>query len=135
MKHEWKWMTESEKQNRLRDNALIAAFAPKNYDNILEDIQEYYDRRGLKWPTTEEAILWANTEAGEVAEQLVNESGGWIRNNPDEDPGYSEDKLMEELADQVFMLLVAGMVSGYDLLDIMRRKFDRKLKLKELNND
>ena len=87
----------------------------------------YYEKRGLRWPTLDEALQWAHTESGEVTELLLARTSGWVRNNPEKHEDFSETKLMEEIADQVFMLLVAGMVSGYNVLDVMMNKMQRKL--------
>jgi len=97
-------------------------------------IYSYYVGRNLRWPTLEEALQWANSESGEVSEQLLARQPGWVRNNPEKHPEFSKEKLFEEIADQVFMLLVAGMVEGYDILTIMQKKMQRKLEELNLNS-
>ena len=117
------------KQERLHRNARSIAYANNNYasNTILYGILRYYENRGLRWPTSEEALEWANTESGEVSELLLARVPGWVRNNPENKKPFEEYDLMEEIADQVFMLLVAGMVNGYDVLKIMETKMENKL--------
>jgi hypothetical protein len=119
----------SERQDILRGKAERASYDhPEIPEDIIPKIVRYYGERELRWPTFEEAREWAKTEEGEVSEQWLARIPGWVRNNPLDHKPFSEEQMIEELADQVFMLLVAGMVKGYNLLDVMNRKMDRKLK-------
>ena len=111
------------KQKRLEE----VAKKPAARRLILSEIYHYFKVRGLRWPTAEQALQWAHTESGEVAEQLLAQQPGWIRNNPENKDEYSEEKFLEEISDQVLMLLVAGMVMGYDILEVMHDKMNRKL--------
>jgi hypothetical protein len=117
------------KQEILHRKARSVAYANNNYasNTILYGILRYYENRRLRWPTFEESLEWANTESGEVSELLLARVPGWVRNNPENKKPFEEYDLMEEIADQVFMLLVAGMVSGYDILKIMDTKMENKL--------
>jgi hypothetical protein len=114
-------------QNELEKKAWSAAFNARKGRRILLMIHDYYVRRKYRWPTLEEALQWAHTESGEVSEQLLARRPGWVRNNPDDHSEYSEEKLIEEIADQIFMLIVAGMVEGHDVLTVMQTKLERKL--------
>jgi len=111
---------------RKAEETAITSYGNNSY--LLAFIVDYYRLRNLKWPTVEEALMWAQTESGEVYEQLLAREGGWVRNNPDEHEEYDRKKLAEEISDQILMLLVAGMVDGFDILQIMRDKMERKLK-------
>jgi len=91
-----------------------------------ELIKSYYEVRGLKWPTIEQAMMWAQTELAEVYELLLARDGGWSRNNPESHQGFDKDALAEELGDSIMMLIVAGLVEGVDPLAALREKVERK---------
>lgn len=91
-------------------------------------IKNYYEIRGLKWPTVEQAMMWAQTELAEVYEILLARESGWIRNNPERHTDSNlSDNLAEELGDAIMMLSVAGIVSGVDPLAALREKIERKI--------
>lgn len=85
-------------------------------------IREHYRVRKLKWPTLEEALMWAQTELAEVYELLLAKEGGWVRNNPDKHVAYSDEALAKELGDVILMLLVAGIAADVDPLVAMIKK-------------
>jgi len=89
-------------------------------------IDAYYRCRGLKWPTTEQALMFAQTELGEVYELLLARESGWVRNNPDDKPEYSDQALAEELGDTVMMLIVAGLAAGVDPIEALLDKMEEK---------
>lgn len=93
---------------------------------IVERIKGYYQLRGLKWPTTEEALMWLQTELAEVYELLLAKAGGWIRNNPDSKEVYIDDRLAEELGDVIMMAIVAGVQSNVDPITALLNKIQRK---------
>ena len=99
---------------------------------INELIREHYRVRKQKWPTLEEALMWAQTELAEVYELLLAKEGGWVRNNPDKHPPYSDEALAEELGDAILMLLVAGYVTDVDPLVAMIKKIKAAI-TKEMN--
>jgi len=92
----------------------------------ISTIHEYYTARGLVYPTAEQALMWAMTELGEAADELLRKTK-WIRNNPAKETDYDNDKFVEELGDTMMMLMVAGMVSGKDPLKAMEEKIRRKI--------
>jgi NTP pyrophosphatase (non-canonical NTP hydrolase) len=94
---------------------------------LLHLVDEYYVKRGLKWPTSQQAVLWAITELGEVCELLLSREGGWVRNNPDDKEGFSSARVAEELGDVIMMCVVAGMVLGENPLGHLESKMRRKL--------
>ena len=85
-------------------------------------IREHFRVKKAKWPTVEEALMWTQTELAEVYELLLAKEGGWVRNNPDKHPPYSDEALAEELGDAIYMLMVAGMVANVDPLVSMIEK-------------
>lgn len=113
----------------LKAKAGSLALTSDEYSDIYLKIFSYFSKRNLKWPTTDQAIKWAHTESGEVFEQLLAKDVGWVRNHPDMHEEFSEEKLVEEIGDQIFMLIVASMVMGWDVLQVMSDKMERKLEL------
>jgi len=104
----------------------------RKVQTINELIREHYRVRKQKWPTLEEALMWAQTELAEVYELLLAKEGGWVRNNPDKHPPYSDEALAEELGDAILMLLVAGYVTDVDPLVAMIKKIKAAI-TKEMN--
>ena len=98
-----------------------------NSGYLYKAIGEYYALRGLKWPDTDEALMWVITEYAEVMELMLAKKGGWVRNNPDDHQGYSREAFAEELGDVIFMLIVAGMVEGVDPIGAMFDKMASKI--------
>ncbi len=96
--------------------------------NLAQIITNYYELRGLKWPTAEEAMMWAETEMGEVYEILLAQKGGWVRNNPEDHTASSADELGTELGDVIMMLMVAGIVQGTDPITCLTNKMERKIR-------
>lgn len=95
---------------------------------LVELVREYYNKRGLKWPTFDEAMKFVHTELAEVYELDLARIGGFIRNHPENKPQFSKEALAEELGDAIFMLIVAGEVEGVDPLEAMENKMKRKMK-------
>lgn len=106
-------------KSQLSDNDTVA-------DEVMEMVCEYYRIRNYKWPTMDEALYWFHSEIGEVYELLLAKSGGWVRNNPNDHPPYSDEHFEEELGDGILMLLVTGRVSGVNPLRAMFSKMVRK---------
>jgi len=77
-------------------------------------VRQYYERRGLKWPTMMEALGFAATEMGEAWELVLERIGGWTRNNPHSKATYDGELLARELGQAMMMLQVAGMSAGVD---------------------
>jgi hypothetical protein len=99
-------------------------------------IKDYYEARGLKWPSFDNAMKWAITEIAEVYELDLARESGWVRNNPEKHEGFTKERLAEELGDVIFMLLVAGITEDVDPLRAMLSKMDRKWpKPPETNDD
>lgn len=94
--------------------------------DLMTRIKEYYEIRGLKVPTVEEALMFVHTELAEVYELLIARSGGWTRNNPQNKPVFTKEGLGEELGDAIMMLMVAGWVEGVDPVKALLEKLYRK---------
>jgi NTP pyrophosphatase (non-canonical NTP hydrolase) len=97
--------------------------------NEIENIVlKYYEKRGLEWPTTEEALMWSIAELGETFDLVLSRNTKWVRNNPEKHPQFSKEKFSEELGDIIMMLFVAG-ICEYDVnpLNALLDKINRKL--------
>jgi NTP pyrophosphatase (non-canonical NTP hydrolase) len=92
---------------------------------MIKLIVSYYEQYGLKWPTTIEALMWAQTEMAEAYELLLARDGGWIHNQ-NYHSEFDSDKYAEELGDVIMMLLVAGIVEGVNPLTALSTKLHRK---------
>lgn len=97
----------------------------KDDNIILQTIRNYYYKRNLKTPTSQEAILWAITELGEASDLLLMKTTDWVRNNEHE--RYSVERFEEELGDAIMMLVVAGWVARGDPIKALVEKIERKL--------
>ena len=85
-------------------------------EDLVKLIKDYYDARGLSWPTSTEAILFAMTELGEAIDLALMQPGNmWVRNNPDKEV-FTYERFAEELGDTIMMLMVAGIVIGVNPL-------------------
>lgn len=95
---------------------------------VIDLIKNYYDKRGLKWPSFSDAMKFVHTEIAEVYELDLDRVGGFIRNHPENKPKFNKEDLSEELGDAIFMLLVAGIVENVNPLESMIRKMETKLR-------
>lgn len=104
-------------------------------NELVSLIKEYYTFRGYKYPNVWEALGFVTTEMGEVYELLLDRSSGFVRNNPDAKPKFSEDRLAEELGDAIMLLVVAGLVEGVDPLVALEEKIRSKMELLSMKKD
>lgn len=100
---------------------------------IASVIERYFELRGLEWPASEyEALAWAQTELGELAEKFLMSDPikEWVRNNDHEAVGFNDIAIYEEAADVLLMMHVALMLRGMDhqLYPILIRKMEQKLR-------
>jgi NTP pyrophosphatase (non-canonical NTP hydrolase) len=98
----------------------------ENKTDLTELIIEYYEKRGLVWPSFDDAIKFVVTELGEVLEVDLSRKD-WVRNNPENKPTFSKEALSTELGDVIFMLMVAGYVEGVNPIQSLKDKINRKL--------
>jgi len=86
----------------------------------IDDILSYFQHRNLKMPDFLPAIMFAQSEMGEVADAIMHTDmlgSGWKRNHT------RETSLAEELADTYMMLELAVYALGDDdLPTLLRRK-------------
>ena len=93
----------------------------------VNDVHNYLKKRVIEdktliWPhTTEDAILFAQTEISEAVEVLFARKS-YVRNHPEDKPGWSASAFGEELGDAIFMLIVAGIMIGVDPIMAMYTK-------------
>lgn len=91
--------------------------------DILDLVKQKFVRKGMRWPeNADQAVMWADTELAEVKELLLARIGGWTRSHPKDHPKFSRERLADELADALFMILVAGYVEGIDPLQYLVRR-------------
>lgn len=87
-------------------------------------VQRYFEFRGLKMPNADQAFKFLTSELGELADELVQSEGGWVRNHP-ENKGKG---VQGEAADVLMMLLVFCMQSEkwFDPIEAMFAKWSSK---------
>lgn len=91
-------------------------------------IAGYFSKRGLIWPSVDDALAFALTELAECVElRLAKKS--WVRNNPEQKEAWSRSAFTTEVGDVIMMLIVATMHHEIDLDPIvaLMEKMDRKL--------
>jgi NTP pyrophosphatase (non-canonical NTP hydrolase) len=95
---------------------------------IVQLVNDYYDKRGLKRPSFSDALKFLVTELGEVYELDLSRVEGYVRNNPESKPKYSKELMAEELGDVLMMVIAAGMAEGVDPVDALEKKIKSKMK-------
>jgi hypothetical protein len=88
------------------------------------DVRRYYEYRGYQMPDIRQAFLFLTSEVGELADELVQAEGGWVRNHPE-----SKGKgIQGEAADVLMMLLVLSMQpdTWFDPIEAMFAKWASK---------
>lgn len=108
-------MTEEEADKRLR---------PVDISSLSIVVQRYFEFRKYRIPNRDQAFKFLTSELGELADELVQAEGGWVRNNP-EDKGKG---VSQEAGDVLMMLLAFSMVEDtwFDLIDAMFAKMASK---------
>lgn len=94
---------------------------------LTEQVRLYFDLRGLKWPTFEQAMAFLHTELGEAYEVYLAQFDGWVRNHPGHQVDYNGAALGEELGDAIMMLIAAGIAVDVDPVHCLLTKMVRKL--------
>lgn len=92
---------------------------------LISILEDYYQTRGLKMPTFDDAIKFLYTELAEVHE-LDLADRGYVRNNPQNKPKYSDEQMASELGDALQMIIVAGMTKGLDPMTALIDKLSGK---------
>ena len=93
-------------------------------------IEKYFEARGLTMPDTVESLAFLTTEVGEVWEEWIQNLSGkdFVRNDPSKE-GKKENwkqAFAEELGDVIIMAMVTGMTVGIDPLLALEDKMLRK---------
>lgn len=93
--------------------------------------------KGYVHPTYLEALAFHDTEVAEANEiYFAGDGRGWVRNHPENKPPYDKDRLGEELADAIVMLIRAGISQGVDPLWILdERSSDQLVELEGKSED
>jgi hypothetical protein len=90
-------------------------------------VQFYFEQRGVKLPTFEQAMMFLHVELGDVYEIYLAQSDGWRRNHSiDGETEFSKRRLAEELGDAIMMLVVAGLVCETDPIQALLENLARK---------
>lgn len=82
---------------------------------------QYAAFRGLKDPNADEAFKFLVSEIGELADAIVSQKPGWVRNDPDK-----ERSISDEIGDVLLMLIKTAEKLGYDPISAMDRKAKSK---------
>ncbi len=117
----------------LEDACRITGMTPEQAEKSLHPVevsplsltvQRYFEYRGLKMPDRTEAFLFLTSELGELSDELVQEVGGWVRNNPKE----KGKGIAPEAGDVLMMLLVFAMQpdTWFDPIEAMFAKMASK---------
>jgi NTP pyrophosphatase (non-canonical NTP hydrolase) len=95
--------------------------------NELKDfVENYFVKRKLVWPSFDDAMKFAITEIAEVYELDLSRRN-WVRNNPEDKPKFTKEKLAEELGDVIMMLMIAGINENVDPLEALINKMCKKI--------
>jgi NTP pyrophosphatase (non-canonical NTP hydrolase) len=84
-------------------------------------VKAYYEKRGMKFPDADSAMLFLVSEVGELADAIVDQRPGWTRNHPDK-----ERNLADEIGDVLMMLTATAIAYDIDPFEAMLDKFQRK---------
>ncbi len=69
-------------------------------------------------PDVQDAVSFMVTEAGEALDEVLRHKS-YVRNNP---AAGSQERLLEEVADTVFMAYVTAIAAGEDLNQVLEKK-------------
>lgn len=98
---------------------------------LCDEIEYYYQQRGLIRPSLWHAFTFMVEEMGEVAEELMKYTGGYQRNNPFKEVRNSDDEhiraIGEELGDVIMMAVMTGRTLGIDPILCLKEKMERKV--------
>ncbi len=89
---------------------------------LSELVDSYFEQRKMKDPDAQQAFNFLVSEVGELADALVSQEPGWVRNHPDE----KANPPANEASDVLMMLVKTCEKLGFDPLSAMVEKFRRK---------
>lgn len=90
---------------------------------MIDAILAYFRHRKMRVPSVVEAVVYAQTEMGEVFDALMRNGhfgAGWVRN------AERTVDVAEEIADAYMMLELAASASGFSLQEKLREKMIKK---------
>ena len=97
----------------------------------MEDLQQIVAEYIQRWsqldppqfviPDVQDAVSFMMTEAGESLDEVLRQKN-YVRNNPG---GGTQEKLIEEVADTVFMAYVTAIAAGGDLNQALLAKLEK----------
>lgn len=101
----------------------------KTMMSISSMVRNYYDSVPIDLPESADiALMWVQTELGEVYEILLTRKGPWERNHPDDHPTkFDLQQLGYELGDVLMMIIVAGLAEGIDIERCLEDKIKQRL--------
>lgn len=109
-------MEEKSKEKATSGNALARAD-----EEILRIITDYANFRGLKRPNEAESLLFVGSEFGELCDAVVQEVGGWVRNDPNR-----ERDVQFEVGDVFIMLCEFARNRKIGVISSMLKKIESK---------
>jgi NTP pyrophosphatase (non-canonical NTP hydrolase) len=98
---------------------------------LCDEIEYYYQQRGLIRPSLWHAFAFLVEEIGEVSEELMIYTGGYKRNNLLKEVRQSDEEhiraIGEELGDVIMMAVMTGRTLGIDPILCLKAKMERKI--------
>lgn len=89
--------------------------------NLFYSTIQHFDRTGKAVPETADALLFIVTEVAEATELLMA-TKPYVRNHPETKEPFTAPRFAEELADVIYMAIVAGATQGVDPLEALERR-------------
>lgn len=93
----------------------------------LDSIKRHFISKRRVRPTVEHALGFITTESGEVWELWLSQFL-YVRNHPENKEEYSPERFAEELADIVYMCVIAGWMAQVDVIDTLEKKLAAETK-------
>ena len=112
-----------------KKDSLEAAKLHLDFDgatNIRFAIKHHFDGLEKLMPTTEDALLFMDTESAE-AKELLLACKPYVRNHPENKERYSKERFSEELGDVIYMAMVASATVGMNPLQSIQEKMEFKI--------
>ena len=101
---------------------------------LTDEIEHYYEQRGLIRPSMWYAFGFLVEEVGEVASEVMQMVGGFKRNNPKKEERRADEEhvkaIGEELGDVIMMAVMMGRSIGIDPIELLKAKMKRKVEEK-----
>lgn len=86
-------------------------------------VSDYFEKRGIPYLATgKDALLFLQTEVGELVDAHMRTEPEWVRNTQDKDVSVAD-----EVADVLMMLVAYAGSQGLDPEECLKNKIRRKL--------